>query len=307
MKTDRERTLLERIVIPVDGSELSERIVRQVRRLLVARDAEVIVVRVVEPDDLGEASSQAMDEARRAIEGIVSNLREQGATARGEVLVGDPAERILRFAEEETASLVALSTHGRSGVARWIRGSTAERMLRNARVPLLLANPRATTPKGELRFRRILVPLDGSPRSTAVLPFVGELARLYKSEIVLQHVVEVVSRESRSEQALFTEAEAREHFSKLGRTLDGVKVRVAVDRGAAAARILKRASDGDADLVALATHGRSGSARWLVGSVAEHVLRHAPCPVLAIRTVAATEGTGTRSSNATTLASSPCD
>src|SRR5690606_4787778 len=114
-----------------------------------------------------------------------------GALASVRVVTGDPVEEIVAEAERLQPELVAMATHGRSGLTRFVRGSVAEQVIRACPAPVLVANPRALDGMGEgreLRFRRILVPVDGSDVSLGVLPLVEDLGRLYDSEVLLLRV-----------------------------------------------------------------------------------------------------------------------
>lgn len=282
-----EQLAFERIVVPLDGSELSDRIVAQVRRILVRKDAKVTLVRVIPQDALRDAGgADAVEAATRHLDALVRSLRGEGATVDSEVLVGSPAERILELATERKASLIAMATHGRSGIARFLRGSVAERMLRASNVPLLLANPFGLDERAEARFRRILVPLDLSARSAEILPLVKEVAALYESEVILMNVITIpapLEYPVSYERASGADAEAK--LGEYAKTLEGLKVFTATEVGAAAWSILEKVEKDGVDLVAMTTHGHTGAARWAWGSVAEHVIRSVPCPLLVKRTV----------------------
>ena len=143
-------------------------------------------------DEAARPTQERLDAAQAHLSRVRAGLLARGVDARTLLLTGDPAAVILDACQTERPSLVALSTHGRSGPARWIRGSVAERVLRACEVPLLLANPRALADApaspGELRVERILVPLDGSPGAAAITPSVLELARVFQAEVILLHV-----------------------------------------------------------------------------------------------------------------------
>ncbi len=277
---------LERIVVPLDGSELSERIVSQLKRILVRKDSAVTLVRVVSPEVRDASGGDLLDETRAKLERLAKELRSQGANVSSEVLVGPPAERLLSFAEENRASLIAMATHGRTGLARWVRGSTTERVLRASKVPLLVANPFALGERDERRFARIVVPLDLSERSAEVLPLVAEIARLYDSEVTLLYVIEVpAALEYPVSFEHLTGADAKKVLDEQAKKLPGIRVTTATEVGSPAWAIVQKAEEEKADLIAMTTHGRSGAARWAFGSVAEQVIRHAPCPLLVKRNV----------------------
>jgi nucleotide-binding universal stress UspA family protein len=139
-------------------------------------------------------------------------------------------------------------------------------------------------------LKRILVPLDGSPLAEAVLPHATELAAFHKAEVVLLRValahtlpgVNAVDAQVRAVD------EAQTYLVKIETDLvaRGLAVKSVVRYGHAADEILDHARTGEVGLIAMSTHGRSGFRRWIVGSVAESVLRHAPVPVLLVRTTA---------------------
>ncbi|MBI2191373.1 MAG: universal stress protein [Planctomycetes bacterium] len=283
--------MLNRILVPLDGSELAGRILGPVRSLLLRQDAEVMFLRVLpghwmaEEDRLwpGEGESP-----RTHLERLRNDLVNQGGRAYYLFRKGDPADEILKFAEDYQPSLIAMSTHGRTGVERWIRGSVAERVLRGSIFPLLLASLHGLEEGGDRRtgpFRRILVPLDGSERSARILPLVREIARLYHSEVVL--VCVQVNLPSPEGAMIVPPADAALQVEPYRKKLEeaDVPVRVLFPCGAVSHEILAAVEHSKIGLLAMTTHGRTGLSRWVFGSVAENVLRHCPCPLLVQRTV----------------------
>ena len=295
--------VFQKILVPVDGSELGDKILEQVKRLLVRQDAQVVLLRVVPPHAGEDARVQQehLDAARVHVERLRTRLIEQGAQARGLVLRGDPAEVILQCVESQRPSLVAMATHGRSGPSRWTRGSVAERVLRGCSAPILLANPRGVAQgEGELRFKRVLVPLDGSDQAESILPTVIELARMFGAEVGLLRVgwLTPAAMDYPVHAALppFTpeELEATLEKARARVAAAGLSVKTEVAFGFEADEILSAAERVPGTLLAMTTHGRTGLDRWLFGSVAEKVLRACTCPVLVKRT-AAFAGEGERS------------
>ncbi len=286
---------LKKILVPLDGSKTSDRILDQVRRILLRKDVELRLLRVL-PEPLSYQEDpdrrKRLVEAQSHLERHCEALEAQGARAGyATVPAGDPASRILNYAGRYKPSLIAMTTHGRTGTRRWIRGSVAERILRSAPFPVLLWNPSRAAEggvKGEgPRFRKILVPLDGSETSARILPLVGELAEAYGSTVVLYHVVPLyanVAGEYPIVQLPPTPAEIARQLAPYRRRLKGIPVKVASELGVPAASILDAAKAMHADLIAMTTHGRSGASRWAFGSVAEQILRHCPYPLLVLRT-----------------------
>ncbi len=294
--------MFDTILIPLDESETSRGILDQVKRLPKREDAKVTLLRVLVP--LLERSTERegrvdteerhlalrREEAERALDEVARALREEGIDAAPKVVLGDPAATILDQVERTSPALVAMSTHGRSGPSRWIRGSVAERVLRRCSAPLLLVNPKGAEASGG-RFGRILVALDGSGASASVLPLVQAFAELHGSEILLLRVKDLPVGDYAAPAILATqrlddlEAWLNQHKAELEQ--QGLKVRTHAALGDPASEILDTAQREKVDLVAMTTHGASGLERWLFGSVAENVLRHCKAPVLVKRITAA--------------------
>jgi nucleotide-binding universal stress UspA family protein len=197
---------------------------------------------------------------------------------------GDPVTEIVDAAERLGVELIAMSSHGRSGVLRWIRGSVAEMVLREATTPILLISAHTSTDETRPHFRRILLPLAGSERSAAVVPFVIELARGSDAEVLLLRCswagVErpLLAIELSPEKLAATLRPWQERLEAAG-----IRTRVLATHGVAAHQILDAADSEQVDLVALTTHGRRGLMRLVEGSVTEKVLRHCRRPLLVVR------------------------
>lgn len=285
--------MLQKILVPLDGSRLSDRILNQVRRLLVREDAQVMLLRIL-PAPLqyphSDERRREVVEAQEHLEGLCESLGEEGARATYALVdAGDPAAKILDFAKRYNPSLIAMTTHGLGGVRRLLRGSVAERVLRHARHPLLLWNPFRPTGVGKgggARFARILVPLDGSSESAGILPLVKALAELNLSKVILLHIQELYPLSSEYPGALpvLTPKEAMKILAPHRRQLGKVPVKLRTEVGLPASGILDVAREEHADLLAMNSHGRTGVSRWAFGSVTEAVLRHCPLPLLVART-----------------------
>ena len=184
----------------------------------------------------------------------------------------DPARAIVRFANDHKNDLIVLATHGREGVPRWLHGSVAEPAAREADTPTLFLPPGTrgfVDPEtGTLQLRNVLIPIDHRPRPQAAAREAERLCRtLSLSEIAL-HLVYV--GEQRGMPALEIE------------TNRPLEVTRSVRSGDVVDQILAAAAECPADLIAMATAGHQGFLDALRGSTTERVLRHAPCPVLAV-------------------------
>jgi nucleotide-binding universal stress UspA family protein len=301
--------MFERILIPLDGSARAEVILSLAARILRREDSEILLLRSVDvPAAVGRVSlaslrKQERENAQAYLHDVARRFSSTGAKVHARVVEGSPAEAILEAARTEDATLIAMSTHGRTGLARWALGSVAEKVARASDVPLLLVRSFRRTPTGDLEpvvpqeipFRRILVPVDGSPTSMSVIGPAKKFAQLYGSELLTLHVetpylppspvlpgMEAVHPQTIPPATPSLEdkvtAKAAENFEQAGlRTTRLTTV------GEPAAEILDLSVNRGVDLVALGTHGRSGFARWALGSVAERVLRSAEVPLLLVR------------------------
>lgn len=279
--------MFERVLVPLDESELSHRILVVVRRLLrTSPRAEIRLARVLSREQAEKTGAlDPVADARAHLDRVVEILGRDGFRATSVVLVGDAASEILDQADAWEPTLVAMASHGRSGISRWVRGSVAERVLVNARHPLLVANPAALPLQSwlardagsadlarETEFRRVLVPLDGSEASASILPAVREFALAHEAQVTLLHVAAPGDPPIGDALDIFQER------------LRGVSVRQLVRTGDPASVILDEASEQGYDLVALTTHGATQISRWTFGSVAERVIRHCSAPLLVRRT-----------------------
>ena len=270
--------MFQRILFPLDGSELAERSLA-LRHHVAAAGAEHVLVRVV-PED---APAEATQEAEAYLAKLCEGLRAGGIQTVSRLGTGDAAEVILREAHDLRPCLVAMASHGYSGVQRLVRGSVAERVLRECQAPLLLVTPRAL--EAEDPFKRVLIPHDCSARADALIPLIVESARDWKAEVTLLHVLPLpppLPSPYLLEQE-WSEDRVRERLAPTLTKLaaEGVVAKVKVATGYPATEILRAAEQ--SDLIVISTHGRSGPSRWWFGSVAEQVLRHCDVPLLVQR------------------------
>jgi nucleotide-binding universal stress UspA family protein len=219
------------------------------------------------------------------------------------VRLGDGASTLLELESVDDVQFVVMSTHGRSGVRRWIRGSIAEAVLRRGRAPVVLVR-RADTPAQATRLEhpgtglRVLVPLDGSAFAAEALAEACRLATPSNGAIVLTMVVHPVSCKAEGSSGDVVPAAgaapatawrrdtAQPYLEEIAFTLCRRGLRataVVLTATDPAAAIVDLATLEEIDLVVIATHGRGGLGRWRYGSVADAVSHRAPSPVLLVR------------------------
>ncbi len=192
------------------------------------------------------------------------------------VRVGDAAYAILRAADEVDADLIVVGTHGRSGLDRLLCGSVAESVLQRSIRPVLVVRQRDLSRTAK-PIRIILHPTDFSGRSRPALGVALALARSHRARLVLLHAGPGDLGPERAELARL-----KEQSSQAG--VD-VSVETRFGQGEPVSEILRAARDLGCDLIVLGTHGRTGFDRRMVGSVAELVIREAPCLTLVVKDV----------------------
>lgn len=291
------------ILIPLDGSRFAESALGPGLALSRATGAAVHLATVHEP-----VPSFSYDEWESAAwdwsEDYVSKVSTRASTYSGGpvdawVGSGRVVDCLMLRADSVHADLIVMATHGRGALTRAWLGSTADAFLRRAQQPVLLVRPEedgGPNPSEDLTFSRILVPLDGSPLSETELDLAKGLARIFDAELLLVRVVaypvEIASpylpHTVQMNQQIVDEAKAVAHRylhdAAEGLQADGFRVRtfVKVDAqpGHAIARVVE---EEDADLVVMATHGRGGLQRALLGSTTDKVIRSVHVPVLVRR------------------------
>ena len=206
---------------------------------------------------------------------------------------GRPHQEIVQLAREIDADLIILSTRGQSGLKRVLLGSTAERVVRSAPCPVLVVRQwKSRAAWKAFAIRTILVPVDFSECSLAGVQYAAYLAKTFGAKLRLFHAMYpyadyVIADRVGARLAPLVEAQqgaARDEMEELKRTvfLRDVSVEAKIGTGHAIDEICGEATQPDIDLVVTSTHGRTGLKHALIGSVAEHVVRYAECPVIIV-------------------------
>jgi nucleotide-binding universal stress UspA family protein len=292
--------MYNRILVPLDGSQLAEQALPYVRLLAKGIKCHTELLQVIEyspaPAHPRQVTANLTAEAQTYLKKAATSLKGSGLTVSYLVHHGDPASDIVTEAETEPGTLIAMATHGRSGLARWMLGSVTDKVLHAAANPLLVV--RAGEPEGtiaEAKLENIIVPLDESLLAEQVLPHAVYLARTMGLRIILLRVTPDAGDYYRymeytpgnfEDFAQFIDGQAMEYLHKVGQRLREQGVPLIEERlmhGHPATAIVDLAREMRHSLVAMTTHGRSGVGRWLLGSVADRVVRHSPGPVLMVR------------------------
>jgi nucleotide-binding universal stress UspA family protein len=299
------------IVVPLDGSTFAERALPYAAAMARTKGSRLILVRAVlarafPGADPTAAQIAVTSQAEDELQSIVERLQADGLTAEPHVYYDEAARAILDAAEAQRAEAIVMSTHGRSAPGRWVYGSVADRVLRRASVPVLLVPATCARPWPAEGPLHVLVPLDGSDFAAEALTQAGQLAAGREVVLHLLYVVEppppmltagayVADFDPQVEQAraLHYLGVAAHRLQAAGRcaVLDAVV-------GDPATEISAAARAHGAHLIALATHGRGGLSRFLLGSVASAVLQRASVPLLLVRPGAVQQAAATSSAPA---------
>jgi nucleotide-binding universal stress UspA family protein len=299
--------MYSKILVPLDGSKTAENVLPLARCFDRSLQIPVELLGVVDIAEMARRHVAAdpasmirtlVDDATQRLGDYLERVAKNFPIGKVQCTVrrGNAAEAIIESAAADKQTLIAMATHGRSGLDRWLLGSVAEKVLRAASNPTVVVRAKEEkNPAWEMTpLKRVIVPLDGSELAESVLPSVEELAKKLDLEVTLLGVYGVapgvssagegeafiggLRAETRTETLAYLEKKAAELRSK---GLD--KVSCVAKEGLAADEIISTARRTLDNLIAMCTHGRAGVTRWMLGSVTETVVRHSGDPVLVIR------------------------
>ena len=296
--------MFKHILVPLDGSTLAECAVSYAAAFAKAFDARVTLLRVLETP-YQNGCSQPVDpldwrmckvETKSYLDRLVSQFQQSGSEAESVLLEGDPAQHIVELVRERGADLVIVSSHGQSGLSRWNHGSVIRKVIARAHTSVMIvrAYKEIAEESQPLRYKRIIVPLDGSKRAECVISPAAALARFHGSQLVFVHVT---ARPEMPRTKLPTQEDLelanrivernQEEMTKLLEQLKSrlnvnVDIRVVANDNVAA-RLHELVKEEEADLVILSAHGYSGKTKWPYGSVATTFIEYGVTPLLVVQ------------------------
>jgi nucleotide-binding universal stress UspA family protein len=302
MKTPTVRNIL----VPIDFSKLSIDTIQTAKRLARRFTASIHLAHVRHVDYAAGFSAPAppmvpfslmayeQDGEKNVVKQLNALPREYGFSAICHVLGGGPAfDEICRLAERIPADLIVMPTHGRTGLKHIFLGSTAERIVQHSPCPVFVTRGSAVQSKNGSRcINRILVPVDFSGCSREGLQYAIRLANEFGAKITLLHATYLGYIYSSEGTAIYDVSALRKaacenaerQMRKLTRSakFGRVKFQTVLTEGSPVQDICDFAKDHDVDLIITSTHGLTGLEHILIGSIAEHVVRRAPCSVLVV-------------------------
>lgn len=310
--------MYSKIIVPLDGSELSEQALPYAQLVARSLSAPLELVQafdILSPrvlgasahhDVAGRLERSALRRSQDYLASVAERLAAAGHSASFTALRGAPAEAIVSVASSDPDALVVMSTHGRGGIARWVLGSVTDKVLHMMPNPMLIVRAAVTGPASpESSVKTVVVPLDGSPLAELSLPHALSIAAALGSGITLLRVSHTEDY-YRYQLTVTPDMASIPDFDGVSATelvaadaqevadyLADVENRLATDhahgvvsdhqlhQNVAQAIIAKTAEQ--PSLVVMTTHGRSGVGRVVLGSITDRVLRHSNIPVLVIR------------------------
>ncbi|MSQ27252.1 MAG: universal stress protein [Dehalococcoidia bacterium] len=294
--------MLGKVLVPLDGSALAEAALPYAEDIARSFQGEITLVNVVPMPPagvsaaheafLGQQGAEAESSARRYLDEKATQLRSRGLEVREAVLSGPVADTLLQYAAHQGIELIALATHGRAGLERWMVGSVTDHLIHGSSIPVLTLRP-PRDGKTVVSLARVLVGLDGSDLAEAALPYAAELARRLKLTVTLVQVVP-------SEVELFAgsnyvaypidivselKAAAGEYLDEKAAQVSGAGLicDTVVGVGGPVSHLIEAANHVPGTLIVVSSHGRSGLGRTILGSVADRVIHESHGPVLVVR------------------------
>jgi nucleotide-binding universal stress UspA family protein len=290
--------MINHILVPLDNSRLAECVLPHVLAIAPVMNARITLTHVMEHPYNGDGTA-AVDpvdwhlrkhKSEKYLEQIAEGLQKSGLKVDQSILEGNPAESVIEFARNNDVDLIALSTHGNSGLSGWnVSGVVQKILLRSHKSTLLVRAYRSiSTDASGVHYKHLFVGLDHSTRAEYVLPVALRLAQYYKSQLVLGAVIQrpqtlhrfPLSDEDAKliDQIVEKNQQAVSHyFDQLitQYSLEGSDLKTAIVVGDNAFAILHdMVEEVNADLVMLVAHGHSGERRWPYGSMTSSFIAH---------------------------------
>ncbi|HZD10218.1 MAG TPA: universal stress protein [Candidatus Binatia bacterium] len=297
--------MLQTILLPLDGSQLAETVLPHALTCAKVMNSHLILVHVLQTAKYPDSDSHTVDpldwrlrkmEALRYLEETAERFSRAGVKAEAVLLLGDSAERIVEFAQERNVELIMMSSHGASGLSGWNVSSVVQKVILTTHTSVMIipAYHRPDVSFGDLRYRRVVAPLDGSQRAECVLPLLKMLAQAHEAETDLITIVARPQMLQRtplsSEDAELADrvvarnrAAAEKYLSQVQSRMDNhVNTHVLVSDDVIES-LYEFVGREEADLVVFSAHGSSGNGNRRYGSIVTSFIAYGSTPLLIVQ------------------------
>lgn len=296
-------SVAQQILVPIDVTSDS-RLAIDLARTIARPGDELTLIHVIPLLDtsgmllpksisVDAIAREIRDDAKRRLAMVVDELcMPDGVRVRSIIVDGNPGEEIVHYASRPGSWLVIMETAGKGAARRMMIGSVADHVARSSPVPVLLVREAEGKEPVSPVVKRIVVPLDVSKRSHHALPFASQLAKRLGAPVELVSVRTLegtaylygtafsLAAYDELDASLQRQARLVLNAAKSELTAQGITVSTSILEGPVAPSIEDSLLPGD--LIVMTSHGRSGVRRWLLGSVAEHLVRHGSAPVMLV-------------------------
>jgi nucleotide-binding universal stress UspA family protein len=264
--------MIQKVLVPLDGSRVSEEALTPVVKLLRKTGGQLILFHAVTPSEyFSVTASQYVEQERRRsavyLQELAERIGKDGIGVQERIVTGEASREIVAEARRSHVDLIAMSSHGRSGIREWAFGSVAERVLRTTNVPVLVFRGNVSR---TYEPRKTVIALDGSEEALEVVLPAAEIAAAFHGSVALVHA----GKHPPPSFPLAEKVLERHEVPFQARLLSGEP----------APAILDAAEGEKADLLALTTTGKSKRDQIFFGSVAEELLKKCGRPLLVVHT-----------------------
>ena len=291
--------MYQKVLVPLDGSKAAEMVIPYAEEVAAKFGSQMIIVSVSEsvPADTEQLYQAYLERTTEQVQHQLKGWKPDKETrVQSKVLMGKPADEILRYADETNVGLIAMTSRGSSVRPPWLLGNIVAKVLQATSKPVLLIRAPASEAAIQQKrlIKKILLPLDGSELGEAAITYGEALGGALDAELVLFQVVQPAAIVEPTEVGVLYsqpitdesgKASAMDYLNNFRKLLGkrGLKVSSAIAVGSPPDKIIDYTKENAIDLITMSSHGRTGIGRWVFGSVTDKVLHAGDTPVLVVR------------------------
>ena len=274
-----------KILVPVDiFDEHITELAIMVNNLCLHEDSRIQLLHVL--PDLEDIDAQEIKETLQDANDLLASfsaLLECSSTViENHIQMGKPESEIMKRAIIGGADLIIMPTRARTSVNRLLLGSVTEHVMRHVHCPVITTRKNADVHhQNDKEIAKILVPLDGSLQSALIIPTVVDFANTHQAEIILFYDEQGI----KEDEVVDSDDSVDSRLESILQTISSQGIKVRLEKSMFSdpvEEIIKKVDEFDTDMVAMMTHGRTGLARFVFGSVAEKFMQKSQCPLLTV-------------------------